>query len=138
MEEIKLSFSDVIFKEVLKEKNMLLKLHQFVEKNINKKIKDLKVLDSCYLEENNKIFSIHMLLEFKGGSLWLIFAFGEKRSYIKENYYWQTNRGRKLYLLQPAIRYNMNKICEYYEKDKLDLKKYGFILELFSSLLDNS
>lgn len=130
-------YEDVIFKDVFKNEDMYFGLIQFVQSIIKKHVKDIVILDSNLIQEDEKIFSIHLLMKVDDVTLWLVFAFGEEREYEKEEYFCQTNEGRKLYDVAPTIRYNINKIISYCkDKNRQKVKEFLFIIELFIKLLD--
>lgn len=132
-----INFGDMIFNEVFEKKDVLSHLKVFASDILQREISDVQILDSNFLQETEQIFSVHLLLNADNVALWFVFAFGEERDYFKEEYYCQTNEGRRLYESPPAIRYNINKICKEFDSDdKKMVKEYGFILELFGELVD--
>lgn len=131
------NFENVIFKDVFEDEDFFKRFIHFVGGIVGKKVHTLEILDSSYMEEEKEAFSIHMILNVDGYALWLIFVFGEKRTYFEEVYYYQTDEGRKLNAAAPVIRYNMSKISQCRRKhNKALMEKYDFILEMFDKLID--
>lgn len=138
MKIVDYEFEDEIFKHVFSKRDYYDKLVDFISRILDKDVLHLKILDSSYMEEDEEKFSIHLFMSVDSVSIWLVFAFGDERDYLKEEYYCQTNDGIRMYGSSPIIRYNMKKICDEFDKNNQEMVlNYGFILEVFEELVEN-